>query len=229
MDKIYHWLKERKLVLNPSKCQVLNIQKNTSSITSEFRINNIRLPSTKVFKDLGIFIAENLKWNHHINYVYQIASTISFQVLKSFKSTDINILKKIYLVYIRPKLEYNTPIWSPYLKKDINHLESIQRKYTRIVFNRCNISYTSYFDRLSKLGIKSLEYRRIEFDLITFFKLINSETTINLQSIFEPHKCTYLLRGNNRKFTCRHNFNNNVWHNSFFIVQLNYGTSFQTN
>ena len=116
------------------------VKKNTSSITSEFRINNIRLPSTKVFKDLGIFIAENLKWNHHINYVYQIASTISFQVLKSFKSTDINILKKIYLVYIRPKLEYNTPIWSPYLKKDINHLESIQRKYTRIVFNRCNIS-----------------------------------------------------------------------------------------
>ena len=39
----------------------LNIQKSTSSITSEFRINNIRLPSTKVFKDLGTFIAENLK------------------------------------------------------------------------------------------------------------------------------------------------------------------------
>ena len=50
LDKIYHWLKERKLVLNPSKCQVLNIQKNTSSITSDFRINNIRLPSTKVLK-----------------------------------------------------------------------------------------------------------------------------------------------------------------------------------
>ena len=38
-----------------------------------------------------------------------MASTISFQVLKSFKSTDINILKKLYLVYIRPKLENNTP------------------------------------------------------------------------------------------------------------------------
>ena len=25
----------------------------------------------------------------------------------------------MYLVYIRPKLEYNTQIWSPYLKKDI--------------------------------------------------------------------------------------------------------------
>ena len=61
LDKIYHWLKERKLDLNPSNCQVLNIQKNTSRIISDFRINNIRLPSTKVFKNLGIFIDENLK------------------------------------------------------------------------------------------------------------------------------------------------------------------------
>ena len=70
-----------------------------------------------MFKDLGIFIAKNKKIKHHINYVYRIASTISFQVLKSSKSTDVNIPKKLYLVYIRPKLEYNTPIWSPYLKK----------------------------------------------------------------------------------------------------------------
>ena len=169
-----------------------------------------------MIKDLGIFIAENLKWNHHINYIYQIASTISFQVLKSFKSTDINILKKLYLVYIRPKLEYNTPIWSPHLKKDINHLESVQRKYTRIIFSRCNISYTSYLDRLTKLNIKTLEYRRIKFDLITFFKIVNSETTINLKNFFERYKINYLLRGNNKKFTCRHHFNNDVWHNSFF-------------
>ena len=216
LDKIFHWLKERKLNLNPSKCNVLNIHKNTSISTFDFKINNINLSSTNKITDLGIFIAENLKWNHHINYIYQIASTISFQVLKSFKSTDINILKKLYLVYIRPKLEYNTPIWSPHLKKDINHLESVQRRYTRIMFSRCNISYTSYLDRLTKLNIKTLEYRRIKFDLITFFKIVNSETTINLKNFFEPYKTNYLLRGNNKKFTCRHHFNNDVWHNSFF-------------
>ena len=38
-------------------------------------------------------------------------------------------------------------------------------------FNRCNISYTSYLDRLTKLNIKSLEYRRIESDLIIFFQI----------------------------------------------------------
>ena len=104
---------------------------------------------------------------------------------------DINILKKLFLIYIRPKFEYNTPICSPYLKKYINHIESVQIKYTRLIFNRCNIFYTSYLDKLTKLNIKSLEYRRLEFDLSTFLKLINSETTINIQSIFEPFKSIF--------------------------------------
>lgn len=71
-------------------------KKKPNISTFDFKINNTNLSSTKVFKDLGIFIAENLKWNHHINYLYRIASTTSFQVLKSFRSVDINILKKIY-------------------------------------------------------------------------------------------------------------------------------------
>ena len=58
LDIIYHWLTESKLKLNPSKCRVLNIHKNTSISTFDFRINNINLSSTKVFKDLGIFISE---------------------------------------------------------------------------------------------------------------------------------------------------------------------------
>ena len=56
----------------------------------------------------------------------------------------------------------------------------------------------------------------MNFTSLLFFKLVNTETTINLQIIFEPYKNNYLLRGNNKKFTCRHHFNNDVWHKSFF-------------
>ena len=47
------------------------------------------------------------------------------------------------------------------------------------------MSFTSYLDSLRKLRIKSIEYRRFEFDLITFFKLVIGETTIEIQPIFE--------------------------------------------
>ena len=111
--------------LNPSKCHVLNIHRSTSIPTFNFKINNLILPKTEALKDLGFFISGNLKWNHHINYIYRTASILSFQILKSFISTDLEILKKLYLVYIRPKIEYNTPLWSPCSIKDINQLEPI--------------------------------------------------------------------------------------------------------
>ena len=150
-----------------------------------------------MFKNLGIYVAETIKRYHYVNYLYRISSTTSFKVLLSCKSTDINILKNLFLTYISPKLEYNTPIWSPYLKKDVNHTESVQRNYTRLIFNRnFNISYTSYLDRLTNLKTNSLEYRRHEFDLITFFKLVIGETINNIQSIFESYKSNNLLKGN---------------------------------
>ena len=46
LDKIYNWLKERKLSLNPYKCQVLNIQRKPSMSTFDFKINNTNLSST---------------------------------------------------------------------------------------------------------------------------------------------------------------------------------------
>ena len=61
LDKTYNWLKIRKLNLNPSKCQVLKIQKNTTMSTFDLKISNINLSSTNVFKYLGIFIDKNLK------------------------------------------------------------------------------------------------------------------------------------------------------------------------
>ena len=100
--------KKRKLNLYPSKCHVLSIHRSTSIPTFNFKIDNVILPKTEVFKDLGIFISGNLKWNHHINYIYRTASILSFQILKSFISLEA--IKKLYLVYICPKIEYNTPL-----------------------------------------------------------------------------------------------------------------------
>ena len=51
-----------------------------------------------------------------------------------FISSDINILKKSYFIYIHPKSKYNLPTWSPYLKKYLIHVENIQRKCTEKSF-----------------------------------------------------------------------------------------------
>ena len=88
-------------------------------------------------------ISENLKWNKHINYLYNAAQVSSYQVLKSFKINSTTILTKLFKIYVRPKLEYNTQIWSPFLKQDINKIESVPRNFTRLICSRCNMSHSS--------------------------------------------------------------------------------------
>ena len=36
-----------------------------------------------------------------------------------FLSRNIDMLKRAFIVYVRPLLEYNSVVWSPYYKQDI--------------------------------------------------------------------------------------------------------------
>ena len=117
-------MKTRKLNLNPSKCKILTIDKKKSSPT-DLLINNTKLPKVKVFKDLGIYISENLKWNEHINYLYKVAQTSCYQISKSFKTNSATVLTRLFKIFVRLKNKYNTQIWLPYLKIDINKFQLV--------------------------------------------------------------------------------------------------------
>ena len=46
-------------------------------------------------------------------------------------SHNVELLVRAYLVYVRPLLEYNSPVWSPYLMYDIHGIEHVQRLFTK--------------------------------------------------------------------------------------------------
>ena len=111
-----------------------------------------------------------------------------FSSLHSFSSKNLWTLLKAYTTYVRPKLEYNTVVWSPFLHKDINLIESVQKKFTRHICIWFKISFNSYSDRLSTLNINLLEYCRLEFDLILMFKICHSLCDLNFYEFFKLHK-----------------------------------------
>ena len=49
--------------------------------------------------------------------------------------------------------------------------ENVQRRFTKRI---STVSHLSYSDRLRVLGIESLEYRRLKFDLIMFYKIVHN-------------------------------------------------------
>ena len=178
-------------------------------------------------KDLGIFIGTDLKFLYHINCISRSASLCAYQILRSFSTKNVWILLKAFtsMCYVQPKLEYCTCVWNPYLKKDILLLESVQKKFSRDICVRCNIPFASYLDRLYILGIKFLEYRRVEFDLILMYKFCYHLSDLQFDDyfVFRDTGYRYNLRHHSLSVQtlqqCKHNqcqhffFNHiiNIW------------------
>ena len=90
-------------------------------------------------------------------------------LLKCFYSNDRTLQCKLFSTFVRPLLEYNSPIWSPQFSKDILALEKVQKYFTK---NLKGLKNKSYKVRLAILNIPSLECRRAYNDLVYLYKII---------------------------------------------------------
>ena len=107
----------------------------------------------------------------------------------------------LYKSFIRPHLEYASCIWAPYHKKGCIELENVQRCATKMVSKLKDLSYS---ERLRKIGLPSLEYRRKEQTLskcTKFYKpsimLIEQNSFLYLQSRIHEEissKCSKIIQ-----------------------------------
>ena len=192
LDKVYEFLNRRQLGLALNKCEKITISKTNEC--HPIRIGDTYLNETSMVKDLGIHITNDLKWSKHITKIKNKGMQKSYQILRSFSSKNIWILLRAYLTFVRPLLEYGSIIWNPQFSQDKTSVESVQRYYTKKMFQRCNIPFTSYEDRLYKINLKTLEYRRMETDLIMVYKILNNIVDIRQEDFFEMYVSTYNTR-----------------------------------
>ena len=210
------WLTEHQLLLAPEKCAILKIKKSSMRDSSDFFISSYPVNEVQSFSDLGITVSSDLKWTSHIDKICCKASIVSYQLFKSIRSKNIWTWMKLYNTYVRPKVEYNTPVWSPSLTKDVTKLERFQRYFTKFAFQKCSIPFESYEDRLKKIGYISLEKRRIYFDLVLLFKIISNSSDLKFNDYFSFTQTSYSLRSHSLQIRPLLNLNSNHWQNSFF-------------
>ena len=82
---------------------------------------------------------------------------------------------------VRPHLEYCIQAWSPYLRKDIDMLEKMQRRATKLI---PGLRYLRYEERLKECELTTLETRRLRGDQIEVFKILNGYENIDSNIFF---------------------------------------------
>ena len=82
-------------------------------------------------KDLGVYIDHRLKFSEHISIIARKAFIRAKLILKSFVSKNTELLVKAFLTYVRPTLEYCSPVWSPHHRGLIDKIEQVQRYFTK--------------------------------------------------------------------------------------------------
>ena len=95
------------------------------------------------------------------------------------------MFKKLYPVLVRPHLEYCVQVWSPYAQSDINLLEGVQRRATRMVPELKDLPYE---ERLKELELTTLKERRVRGDMIETYKIITGKEDIDPSKFFEMNQ-----------------------------------------
>ena len=107
---------------------------------------------------------------------------------------DKTMFRTLYVGLVRPHLEYASEIWNPYLIGDIQTLEKVQRRATKLVPELRHLDYTS---RLVALNLPSLLFICRRMDMITVFRIVHGLQGVPFGNLFLFHNT--ITRGNGYK------------------------------
>ena len=128
----------------------------------------------------------------------------------------------MYKTFVRPKLEYATVAWSPAIKRDIDLIESVQKRFTKRIFGLRKLNYQ---ERLRLLELQPLEERRIIFDLINVYKLINGLMDISFEKFFTFNPSKKSTRGHHHLKLTKYRTRKSKTSNFFSYRVVNYWNS----
>jgi len=163
LDKLEKWAHVNFMRFNKAKSKVLHM--GWGILWYQYRVGDEGIESSPAENDLGILVGGKLDMSHQCVLTTQKASRILGCIKSSVASRSREMILPLYCALVRPHLESYIQLWSPQHRKDMELLERVQRRDTKMIRG---LEHLCYEKRLRELGLFSLEKRRT--DLIVAFQ-----------------------------------------------------------
>ena len=179
LDRLSNWAQDWQLQISITKCSIMHI--GTVQVNRIFSLDGYHLPHITSCKDLGIAVKNNLTPSSHVATITATANQRVGLIYRIVVSRDVHLLVRAFVTYARPILEYNTVVWSPFGKGDIDRVEKVQRRFTKWL---PGLKHLTYGQRLKFINLESLELRRLHADLIMCYKIVFGLVNLSFSDFF---------------------------------------------
>ena len=170
---LQEWSDKWLLRFHPEKCKAMRIGKSRVE-KWDYSLKEGLPPMEYVDseKDIGVVIDNKLSFNQHISEKINKANSIMGILRRTMEYMDCTTFKLLYTALVRPHLEYANQVWCPHLKKHIESIENVQRRASKQI---PGLSHLSYEERLRKIKLPTLAYRRSRGDMIELYKILTGK------------------------------------------------------
>ena len=190
IDRILIWSEENNMELNESKFEFLSYKVHWEVPGVNMRLlkelpfaslafersyatkSGVTLNETDYVVDLGITLPNGFSFEYHINTIAHKANQKCFWILSVFTVRDPYVMLNLFKSLVLSVIEYCSPLWIPTNIEQIKTLESVQRRFTSKIIGMKELSY---WERLKKLKLLSLQRRRERFAIFYLWKIINGK------------------------------------------------------
>ena len=182
LNVISQWAASWLVLFNPTKTESLIFtRKLNKPVHPPLNMNDQQLIEVETHKHLGVYFSTDCTWHKHIDYIKEKAwGRINVMRKLKFK-LDRKSLEIIYMVFIRPLLEYADVIWDNCTLYEKQELDKIQNEAARIATGTTKL--ISLDCLYNEVKWESLEKRRRNYKLTLFYKMYTNLTPSYLSDL----------------------------------------------